>query len=805
MADAPTSPAPPAAVLRDGTGAWRRLVAANVGVIGLIALLVTLTLHDSRQAHRRRAFDVAETLARGVEQAIEAEISHADLALRRLLTADPGERTEVIARLRDLAPEAERLRVLPAAALPPTLQEAVRGAAPGRPFVAGPRKAGDRWVLDVGRPLPPGTAGAEIAVAEIDTARFEQLFARLALRGQTAVALRMADLALVARHPQPPNTGVSIGTQQVSAELTAALARAPLGGTYLAATVLDGIERANAYRRIEGLPMIVLVGIGDTDQLDTWRREARLAVALAALGSAMLVGGSIAGWRAWSRRQAARQALERERERLRALLAAASDAIHVLDRNGRLVEFSDAFAALLGRPREALQGAHVGDWEIAHPPAQVDRTLHSFRIGQRLNFDSVFRRADGSSVAVEVACVGVRVDGRDLFYLSARDVTERQRSLDALKASESFLDRTGRIAGVAGWEVDLASGRLHLTAHGARLLDIADPVRPAVRDCLRALSRADRHRLLRAAARASADGQPWDLEFAARTATGRTVWLRCFGEPVRDGAGRTRRLTGAVQDVTERRTRTAELQREQGLRAELERQGREQQRMLLERGEMLDVMAHEVRQPLNNASAALQSAASALREVDEPAASQRLLRAQNVLGQVMARIDNTLAVAALLARPGPIDRAETDIDTLVAVAAADMPANERVRVELRRETSARSMPMDMSLMRLALRNLLSNALKYSPPGSPVVLRLADSELPPGLVMDVIDQGGGVPDALRSRLFERGARGSSSGSGHGLGLYIVRRVMELHGGQAALVESGEGGTTMRLVVPDTPGD
>ena len=105
-----------------------------------------------------------------------------------------------------------------------------------------------------------------------------------------------------------------------------------------------------------------------------------------------------------------------------------------------------------------------------------------------------------------------------------------------------------------------------------------------------------------------------------------------------------------------------------------------------------------------------------------------------------------------------------------------------------------------------LRNLLSNALKYSPPGSPVTVRVADSEQPLGLVIDVIDRGTGIEPGLRSHLFERGARGRATpGAEHGLGLYIVRRVMELHGGQASLQASGPDGTVMRLLVAEDADD
>jgi len=110
-------------------------------------------------------------------------------------------------------------------------------------------------------------------------------------------------------------------------------------------------------------------------------------------------------------------------------------------------------------------------------------------------------------------------------------------------------------------------------------------------------------------------------------------------------------------------------------------------------------------------------------------------------------------------------------------------------------------------MRLALRNLLSNALKYSPAGSPVTIRLADSDEPLALLIDVEDGGNGVSATLLPHLFERGARGGGpyGRAGHGLGLYIVRRVMELHGGRVQLLRNTSAGSTMRLVVEQSQPD
>jgi signal transduction histidine kinase len=223
---------------------------------------------------------------------------------------------------------------------------------------------------------------------------------------------------------------------------------------------------------------------------------------------------------------------------------------------------------------------------------------------------------------------------------------------------------------------------------------------------------------------------------------------------------------------------------------------------LRERGEMLDVLAHEVRQPLNNASAALQEANGVILRSVSPEVLAPLSRANGVLTEVLASIDNTLAVAALLVGDKPISRVDFDIDALVSVSIADMAADQASRVRVERATLTRTASMEPNLLRLALRNLLSNALKFSPRESPVTVRISDSDEPLAVVLDVIDHGAGIAAERLPRLFDRGDRTAQNlgGRRQGLGLYIVRRVMQLHQGTVTLESNGENGiTVMRLMI------
>jgi signal transduction histidine kinase len=149
-----------------------------------------------------------------------------------------------------------------------------------------------------------------------------------------------------------------------------------------------------------------------------------------------------------------------------------------------------------------------------------------------------------------------------------------------------------------------------------------------------------------------------------------------------------------------------------------------------------------------------------------------------------------------------------DLSALVAeVIGQWMPTAERKRVALRGSTRAIIAFADPERIERVLANLLSNALKYSPAGAPVQVdvRRGDGEV----LVAVVDHGAGIPNEELPHLFQRFVRAERGAvddpGGLGLGLYIVRLIVEAHGGRV-WVESEVGkGSSVSFALPLDPSD
>ncbi|MDH4391137.1 MAG: ATP-binding protein [Aquabacterium sp.] len=218
-----------------------------------------------------------------------------------------------------------------------------------------------------------------------------------------------------------------------------------------------------------------------------------------------------------------------------------------------------------------------------------------------------------------------------------------------------------------------------------------------------------------------------------------------------------------------------------------------------ERESLLQVLAHEIRQPLHSAGLAMQGAVQVLRNPRSASATEvgaQLMQAQMVLGDVRSVLDNILAAATLLSRGMPLVRQDVALDFIVELTMGDLGARQLERLTVDWRTGVDTLEVEPGLVRLALRNLLINAFAHGGPG--VQVRLCVDELPASnsLRLVVADDGPGItPAQLRDPAPLPGQPARRR-----LGLTIVRQVMDLHGGQLVLGNALPRGFAAQLVFP-----
>ncbi|WP_419660938.1 two component system sensor kinase, hybrid [Desulfosarcina variabilis str. Montpellier] len=134
-------------------------------------------------------------------------------------------------------------------------------------------------------------------------------------------------------------------------------------------------------------------------------------------------------------------------QRLKTLLAMASDGIHVMDEQGNIVEFSDSFARMLGYTVEETARLNVADWEAQIPRDELTSTIKDvFKTSS--TFETKHRRKDGSVFEAEINAKSIVLDGRLLLYGSSRDISERKEIEKALRQSEAKFRQLFQVAAI---------------------------------------------------------------------------------------------------------------------------------------------------------------------------------------------------------------------------------------------------------------------------------------------------------------------------------------------------------------------
>lgn len=222
-----------------------------------------------------------------------------------------------------------------------------------------------------------------------------------------------------------------------------------------------------------------------------------------------------------------------------------------------------------------------------------------------------------------------------------------------------------------------------------------------------------------------------------------------------------------------------------------------EQAALRQQQEFMSMVAHEFRTPLTIIDTSAQRIAGQV-GIEKDKTIERCSNIRAAVQRLTRLMDEFLTIDRMEGQIRRFSPAPCRVDQIVDTVLAGFPVQ---RIDVRLDGLPETLVADPALLRIALSNLLSNALRFSPPGRQVrfaVEGLADG----GVAFRVADDGPGIPDDEQPRLFEKYFRGRNSQTqpGAGLGLFLVEQIAKLHGGTVRVASAPGAETSFALFIP-----
>jgi len=470
--------------------------------------------------------------------------------------------------------------------------------------------------------------------------------------------------------------------------------------------------------------------------------------------------------------------LQRSTARLEALFENSPDMINVHDIDGNVIDPNTQLCEKTGYDAAELTDMKVWDLDERIDPDEARRLWEEMDVDDRRRLDGVYRRRDGSTFPVEVHVRRLDIEGEKRFVVISRDVSEQKAREADLEATKDRLDTVVSNVPVVLFALD-ADGVFTLSeGRGLRTIGL-DPGEAVGESAFEWY--ADQPAVIEALERVL-DGEEVSTVQQIEDRFYETAY-----QPVVDGDDTVSGAIGVAMDITERRRRERELQR-QNDRLE----------------DFVGVVSHDLKNPLSVAKGRVELAR-------EKCEGDHLDSAATAL----ERMDDLISDLLKLARDG------TRVNEIRAVSLADAVDECWGTVE----TGGGTLVVDTDLtiradpgrLQHLLANLLRNAVEHGSTGgdaperdstdgrsdaedATVTVTVGAHDGEEGFYVE--DDGRGIPEAQRARIFESGY--STAAGGSGFGLAIVKEAAEAHGWTIAATEGASGGARFEITGVDVVG-
>lgn len=504
-----------------------------------------------------------------------------------------------------------------------------------------------------------------------------------------------------------------------------------------------------------------------------------------------------------SERKKAEDSLRKQEEQLRLITDSLPVQISYVDAQQRYRFNNKRYEEWFGIPIAEIYGKQVKEILGESVYQTISPYVEMVLSGKQVTYENQLLHPDGTEHNTSVTYVPQfnnqgKVEG---FVALIRDITEQKQAENALKQSEEKFRKLTEKVRVIPWEADPKTG--NFTYIGPQTEEILGY---SLTDCYNDnfweeyIYPDDKEWAVKYCLMSSQTEENYEFEYRMLAADGRVIWLYDIVNVVRGKDG-LKQLHGFMIDITERKQAEQEreqiLAREKAARTEAEAANRI-------KDEFLATLSHELRTPLNAMLGWTQLLRS--RKFDEATTAKALETIDRNSRSLAQLIEDVLDVSRIIRGKlrlnlRPVELApvvEAAIDTVRPAADA-----KHICIESEFDPTVGVVIGDANRLQQIVWNLLSNAVKFTPKGGRVQVKI--QRINSRVQIQVSDNGAGISPEFLHHVFERFCQADSSTTrshgGLGLGLAIVRHLVELHGGTVSATSPGlEQGATFIVNLP-----
>jgi len=505
-------------------------------------------------------------------------------------------------------------------------------------------------------------------------------------------------------------------------------------------------------------------------------------------------------------RKDAERKLRKNEARLRTILENTVEGIVTIDEHGVIELFNPAAERMFGYDSGELLGQNIS--RLMPPPHRNahDGHLAEYRLAREKRIMRGQRevtglRKDGSTFPLEIAFGEFESFGRR-FTGILRDITERKRAEEALRASEERLEAALMGADLGSWDWNIQTGEAVFSDRWITMLGYArDEIEPCYDSWARRVHPDDMPRVLEVL-NAHLEGKTpfYEAEHRLLTNTGQWKWVLARGRMYeRDPHGNPHRAAGTHMDISAGKELEERLRQQQAQLVYIQR--------LTTAGQIAAMMAHELNQPLG--AIANYVGGATLRFHDLLAANPALDQAMKETLRLSQRAAAIVGGVRDLVRKHEAGREWLDISTLMSdtlsLARAEL-VRRRIRVKSQVHAALpRIWGQRVQLQQLLLNLFLNAAEAMDDPaiGRRELTVRADLNPKKNIELSISDTGAGFPPDLAAQPFEPFV--STKPEGIGLGLSICQTIAEAHGGELSAHSVPGKGATLTVILPADPGE